>query len=415
MASKSGSLYVSGNPGTGKTASIMNVLETYIPKLENSGHDTIHVFLNCTTLTDAKQIYTKLLEEMEFTADELEDMRETENEKPEDTFIRLVTGQIEQEQDTAFLVILDEIDNLVSRNQEILYRLFGMADGGRTDSRLALVGIANALDLTDRILPRLQVRGCEPELLNFRPYKVPDIVAIIKDRLAGVKVETNSQGDGGQSANVVVQTGNDVIQSTAIEMCARKVAAASGDLRQALDVCLQALEVVCNTAKKSKSSSSSSSKDALPKVTVMHIVKVLAQVNGSTTDQKLKALNFQQKLVLTCFVIAEKEQQFQKITTNGVVKKSLTTNQLYQQYIELSSDASLPAISRSEFTDLLGVLEVNGILALEKQKSLLSRRSKTGANGGGGSGGQPVTLSVQLGEIHKAVDENPILKSLIDY
>ena len=49
-------------------------------------------------------------------------------------------------------------------------------------------GIANALDLTDRILPRLQARPkCKPRLLNFAPYSKDQIAEIIKDRLKKVK------------------------------------------------------------------------------------------------------------------------------------------------------------------------------------------------------------------------------------
>ena len=49
------------------------------------------------------------------------------------------------------------------------------------------IGIANALDLTDRILPRLQARPkCKPQLLNFAPYSKDQIANIIKDRLKKV-------------------------------------------------------------------------------------------------------------------------------------------------------------------------------------------------------------------------------------
>lgn len=48
-------------------------------------------------------------------------------------------------------------------------------------------GIANALDLTDRILPRLQARPhCRPQLLNFPPYSRQELAAIVQDRLAQV-------------------------------------------------------------------------------------------------------------------------------------------------------------------------------------------------------------------------------------
>jgi len=55
------------------------------------------------------------------------------------------------------LVLLDEIDYLVSRDQEILYHIFEIA--AMPSSRLILVGIANALDLTDRLLPRLRAKN----------------------------------------------------------------------------------------------------------------------------------------------------------------------------------------------------------------------------------------------------------------
>lgn len=45
-------------------------------------------------------------------------------------------------------------------------------------------GIANTLDLTDRILPRLQAREkYRPQLLNFPPYTKNQIATILQDRL----------------------------------------------------------------------------------------------------------------------------------------------------------------------------------------------------------------------------------------
>lgn len=50
-------------------------------------------------------------------------------------------------------------------------------------------GIANALDLTDRILPRLQARPqCRPLLLHFPPYSREELTAIVQDRLVQVNV-----------------------------------------------------------------------------------------------------------------------------------------------------------------------------------------------------------------------------------
>lgn len=83
------------------------------------------------------------------------------------------------------LLVLDEMDQLDSKAQDVLYTIFEWPY--LPGSRLCLVGIANALDLTDRILPRLQARPrCRPQLLHFPPYSRDELIAIVQDRLAQV-------------------------------------------------------------------------------------------------------------------------------------------------------------------------------------------------------------------------------------
>ena len=58
-----------------------------------------------------------------------------------------------------------------------------------------LAGIANALDLTDRILPRLQARPhCRPQLLHFPPYSRQELAAIVQDRLTQVRTHAWDHG-----------------------------------------------------------------------------------------------------------------------------------------------------------------------------------------------------------------------------
>jgi cell division control protein 6 len=83
--------------------------------------------------------------------------------------------------------VLDEMDQLDSKHQEILYTIFEWPSLDR--SRLVLIGIANALDLTDRILPRLQARPkCKPQLLHFPPYSRDQIVQVLQERLRNVSI-----------------------------------------------------------------------------------------------------------------------------------------------------------------------------------------------------------------------------------
>ena len=88
-----------------------------------------------------------------------------------------------------------------------------------------ITGIANSLDLTDRILPRLTTHTrCKPRLLHFPPYSREEIATILIERVRG-------EGVSGERGKEVV------MERAAVEFCARKVSAVHGDLRKALDIC----------------------------------------------------------------------------------------------------------------------------------------------------------------------------------
>ena len=57
----------------------------------------------------------------------------------------------------------------------------------QANSAVVLIGIANGLDLTERVLPMLKGRGLSPQVLHFMPYSKPQLVAIIRARIADVR------------------------------------------------------------------------------------------------------------------------------------------------------------------------------------------------------------------------------------
>ena len=177
-----------------------------------------------------------------------------------------------------YVVVLDEIDHLLKKDQETLYSLFewSLAPG----SRLILVGIANALDLTERFLPRLKGRNLKPQLLQFHPYSVRQITEIVTVRLKSLLP------DNTPDKNYIPY-----IQPNAIELCARKIAH-TGDIRKAFDMCRLGLELLdrelkekarkeAETLNNPPTSKPKIIVDYDPRVTPRHIVSISSNAFGS--------------------------------------------------------------------------------------------------------------------------------------
>ncbi|KAI9475478.1 MAG: P-loop containing nucleoside triphosphate hydrolase protein [Benjaminiella poitrasii] len=369
LHNKPGCLYVSGMPGTGKTALLTEVMRTMKAETTRQSHKTRTALINCMSMKNPKHIYQSLLDDLATT-------RSFNEGGSNDIIQQAERLLLHSTQKTLHVVILDEIDSLITRDQDVLYKLFEWAS--IPSSRLVLIGIANALDLTDRLLPRLRAKNCEPVLLNFNPYRVDEITAIIKNRLEGI----------------------DLIQPTAIELCARKVAASMGDLRTALDVCRQATELAELDHKKGQKAVTVALNDTQkqqtppppppPKVTVAHVMRVLNGVFGSSTQQKLKQLNLQQKVVLGVLLVLQRRQQ---------QKRALTLGEFRDQYSGLLVGTSMTPVSRTELNDLVSLLETASIVSVGKHREERLRK---------------VELQVQETEITDMIQSVPILKEWIE-
>lgn len=328
---KPGSLYISGAPGTGKTACLNKLLH------ENQDLKNCKtVYINCMSLRSSHAVFPAIAEEISVNATTGKDVKGLE---------KLVTSK-----GPVIVLVLDEMDQLDSKGQDVLYTVFEWP--WLPNSRLVLIGIANALDLTDRILPRLQAQTrCRPQLLNFSPYTKDQIATILQDRLAQV-------------------SGNQVLDNSAIQFCARKVSAVSGDARKALDICRRAVEIVesdvrSQTVLKPLSPCQSPNKDnqcAVPKkVSLPHISRVISDVygdkmaaGGGTSD----TFPLQQKLVVCALLL----------TTQHSKVKEVTLGKLHEAYSKVCRKQQMPAVGQSECLSLCQLLETRGILGLKKAK-----------------------------------------------
>ncbi|KAI1660277.1 cell division control protein Cdc6 [Daldinia decipiens] len=402
----SGCIYVSGPPGTGKSAMINEVTQELVET-----KTVKKAYINCMSIKSSKDLYGTLIDQICDETDIIEGDAATTVEK---LFIpRKKTANV-------YLVVLDEIDHILTLDLESLYRLFEWSM--QKSSRLVLIGIANALDLTDRFLPRLKSRNLKPELLPFLPYSAAQIKSIITTRLKSLVPEGSPLP---------------FIHPAAIELCSRKVSSQTGDLRKAFEICRRALDLVeaetkqkheaeikekillATPSKKplgentnlSSSPKRSSEKgpsamlaeslrgltiETAPRVSIAHLNKVTAAAFSNGTNQRLKTLNLQQKAALCSLMALEKRNRASRtssVPTTPSKSQSIAPSikRLYETYsILCTRESLLHPLSSSEFREVVGSLETLSLVSAVDGKTgslaMLHTPSKRGKKGGFGSG-----------------------------
>ncbi|XP_031822084.1 cell division control protein 6 homolog isoform X1 [Sarcophilus harrisii] len=335
---KAGSLYVSGAPGTGKTACLSRILQDVKEELK----DIKIVMLNCMSLRTSQAVFPAIAQEI---------CQERVSKSSGKDLMRKLEKHMTSENTSMILLVLDEMDQLDSKGQDVLYTLFEWP--WLKNSRLVLIGIANSLDLTDRILPRLQAKAkCRPQLVNFPPYTKEQIATILEDRLKQV-------------------SSDQVLDNAAIQFCARKISAVSGDARKALDVCRRAVEIVESDVRNQtvlkplsecKSSKSSSQSPVPKRVGLIHISQVISATYGSrmvlSQEGAQDSFPLQQK-ILVCSLL---------LLTRQLKAKEVTLGKLYEAYSKVCRKQQVAAVDQSECLSLSGLLETRGILGLKKSK-----------------------------------------------
>lgn len=399
--SKSGGcLYVSGPPGTGKSALVKEVCNEF-----KSVDGIKMAYVNCMSVNDAKDMFGKLVEDL------CPDMVHLET-SPRALLQRLFAPK--KRKRSIYVVALDEIDHLLTLELEVVYTLFEWSL--QKASQLVLVGIANALDFTDRFLPRLKARNLIPRLLPFLPYAAPQIDSVITNKLRSLL-----PSDTSAPVDFVP-----FINPTATQLCARKVASQTGDIRRAFDICRRAIDLVegetrrkydqqqqqqqqsidepdpsrllfvspsrgplAENANLSSSPSNQSpmqspcrgstsrktvpeglrtlTPETAPRATIAHVARISAASFGHGVSQRLQTLNLQQKAVLCALVSLEKKKRVLMTDVTATPSKTdrgaPTVRALFEMYASLCKrDGMLHPLTGTEFRDVLGSLETLSLI-----------------------------------------------------
>ncbi|XP_048782526.1 cell division control protein 6 homolog [Lagopus muta] len=332
-ARRPGSLYIAGAPGTGKTACVSCVLRDCKDELAGSRS----AVLNCMALSSAHAVFPAVAEQLGLP---------TAGAGSRELARRLERALMAK--GPMLLLVLDEMDQLGSRAQDVLYTIFEWPR--LPGSRLVLIGLANALDLTERLLARLHAPPLPgPRLLRFAPYGREQLAAILRGRLEQLQ-------------------GGPVLEPSALQFCARKVSAVSGDARKALDVCRRAVELVeldvrSQTLLQPLPGDPTAAPSPVPKrVGLPQVSRVLSEVFGDRmaagSPGAGDAFPLQQK-VLVCSLL---------LLTRHLRTRQVTLGKLHDAYSRVCRQQQLPAVDQAECLSLVTLLESRGVLELKRAK-----------------------------------------------
>lgn len=311
------------------------------------------------------------------------------------------------------IVVLDEMDHIASSTQA-LSPLFTLAHTFSTSLRL--VGIANTHTLTSSSSTTMSVQSLAGvRTLHFAPYTSDQLLAILRARLAPLSQDEDA---------ACVERVKKFLPVPTLTLLSKKIAAQTGDVRAVFEVLRGAIDIAVNAI-----TPSDPLNPPTPAVTPAHIlaaVKAYApagkttpapatatsagssmprKASDSETVMKIRELGLQQRLVLLSALLAAKSvdagvplngssaapspsrspvkrtQSSSLVQPSTLKVNSFDIGHLYNLYTIILGRVEsgvFTAVSRSEFGDLAGILEVVGLLSLSCSGGLPSTPRKSG-------------------------------------
>lgn len=270
--------------------------------------DFIFVEINGMKVTDPHQSYSLLWEALKgerVSPSHALGLLEREFERPSPRRVPCV-------------VLMDELDQLVTKNQSVMYNFFNWP--GLRHSRLIVLAVANTMDLPERTLSNKISSRLGLTRITFPGYTHEQLQAIILSRLLYVP---------GQ-----------IVDPDALQFASRKVAAVSGDARRALDICRRAVEIaetdvaetlnpLLNTPSKRNRLKEKAGGDAAPKlgkkpgqVTIGMVRQAINEATSSSLQLYLKSLPLSSKLFLAAILAKTRRSSISECVLGDVVDEA---------------------------------------------------------------------------------------------
>nr|WP_321420020.1 ORC1-type DNA replication protein [uncultured Methanomethylovorans sp.] len=341
-------ILIYGKTGTGKTAASRHVGRELERIGEQLNVQCSVVYVNCEVIDTQYRLLANLARQFG------EDVPMTG--WPTDQVFSKFKEAVDSKKQV-IIIILDEIDKLVKKGDDVLYNL-SRANSDLKQAKVSMIGVSNDLKFTEFLDPRVKSSLGEEEII-FPPYDADQISDILVER-----------------AEIAYKRG--VLEETVIPLCAAFAAQEHGDARRALDL----LRVAGELAEREKK----------PHVQEEHVRRAQDKIEVDRVVEVVKTLPTQSKLAL-CAII--------NLRNNGY--KNVTTGEVYNVYRQLCINVDMDILTQRRVTDLMSELDMLGIVnALVVSKGRYGRTKE-------------IVLSVPVSSTQRVLFEDYRLKPLENF
>ncbi|MCO5566025.1 hypothetical protein L7F22_019700 [Adiantum nelumboides] len=296
-----GCVYVSGVPGTGKTATVREVIRNLQKRSERNEISPFNfVEINGMKLQDAHDAYGVLWHSLTgmrcSNANALHHLSQhfgTRSNNNSNKLSLTSSSSMMGPGRATTVVLMDELDQMVTTRQDVMYNMFNWPNS--QDSRLVVVAIANTMDLPERILHAKVASRLGMTRITFKPYNDRELVQIVHARL-GIQTEEQQQQQQ-QLLSSFTQGCQNVFAPEALVYLAKRVSNVSGDARRMLDVCRRSIDAIEESRK-------STAIELDKSVTIGDMKKVLDAMVKSGKGAHISRLSLHNKMTLVAILAA---------------------------------------------------------------------------------------------------------------
>ena len=324
-------LFVSGQPGTGKTSLILEILTNDLAENEEY---FLKFSINCLSINSTEDFYEAVFRYLNDPIrynhfNKILDNKISKSlisilkEKPTQNSFQKILNILGN---TPFMILLDEIDFLYKKKDDFLFFSL-LTIPYLTNSGVKMILISNNADFDNEIFPKLKNRNITIKKIIFKPYTHKQLANIMTLKL--------------ESIGLLKYFSNDAIKFLSTKMNK------SGDIRPIISIIK---EIILNNKSKIQNNSEF-------KITLNDMFEIIKKKNINLSEI-LGSMTTEQKIVVAAI--------YYVIKNSGI---KLEEKIIFEKYKNIKNYTNTPMLNTEEFRDILrNFIDVGLIESLDNNR-----------------------------------------------